>query len=135
MVQSSLAVLLLVVPAALAQVRLLLQNDLSANASLTSALFLSSATTGTQASTACGRYNEQLLASVDSDIRDQLNYLVFRGDLTNSSQLYIGGGGDNTTTAARPLRFNRRQTESCQVYTVGTGVSESGNCTTELVSE
>ena len=119
--------LLALAPVALAQVRVLYQNDLSLNSNATSALLISDPVTGDDASQACSAYNEQLLTSVTSDLRDQLDYLVFRGALQNSSQIYIGGG-----SSAR-LRFKRQS--QCQVYNVGFGLTDTGNCTESLVSE
>lgn len=116
-------------------VRLLLQNDLSASTDLTSALLLDdSRSSGTEASSACSAYNEQLLPSVDTDIQDQLNYLVFRGDLSNSSRIYIGGSNGAAAASAAPaLRFARRQAQQCQAYDVGSANVTSVDCTTELV--
>lgn len=114
-------------------VRLLLQNDLSASTEYTSALLLDDPTSsGTQASSACSTYNEQLLPSVDSDIQDQLNYLVFRGDLSNSSRIYIGGSSNASSAPA--LRFARRQGQQCQAYELGTANVTSVDCSIELVS-
>lgn len=113
-------------------VRLLLQNDLSASTSYTSALLLDDATSsGSQASSACSQYNEQLLPEVNEDIQDQLRYLAFRGDISNSTRIYIGGGSTNSTPA---LRFARRQTQQCQAYAVGNATVTSVDCSTELVS-
>lgn len=113
-------------------VRLLFQNDLSASTDLTSALLLDATSTGSEASNACSAYSEQLLPSVNSDIQDQLNYLVFRGDLTNSSRIYVGGSSNASSTPT--LRFARRQTQQCQAYEVGSANVTSVDCTTELVS-
>lgn len=122
-----LATLLLAfAPVALAQVRLLYQNDLSLGSNATSALFIPGGTRGDEAANACAPYNEQLLTSVTSDLKDQLNYLVFRGVLQNSSNIYVGGG-----TSAR-LRFARQV--SCEIYNVGLGIAAAGDCTAELVS-
>lgn len=114
-------------------VRLLLQNDLSASTDYTSALLLDDArSSGSQASSACSAYNENLLPSVNDDIKDQLKYLVFRGDLSNSSRIYIGGSSNASSTPA--LRFSRRQAQECQVYSIGNSSVTSVDCTTELVS-
>ena len=113
-------------PVALAQVRVLYQNDLSLNSNATSALLISEPVTGENAAAACAAYNEQLLSSVTPDVKDQLQYLVFRNSLQNSSDVYVGGG-----SAAR-LRFKRQA--SCEIYNVGLGLSDSGNCTASLVS-
>ena len=114
--------LFLAVPA-VAQVRVLFQNDLSANTS-TSALLIEKTTVGSNASAACAAYNEQLLSSVSVDIRDQLNYLVYRGDLTNSSRVYLGGSLST---------FWRRWKTDINVYTVGTGQTITGNGEESLV--
>ncbi|KAK9899041.1 alpha/beta-hydrolase [Cystobasidium minutum MCA 4210] len=120
-------------------VRLLLQIDLSASTSYTSALLLDDSTTsGSQASSACSRYNEQLLPEVNEDIQDQLRYLAFRGDISNSTRIYIGGsGGDSgsgggNATALPALRFARRQASQCQAYSVGNASITSVDCSTEL---
>ena len=121
----SLYLVLLASPA-LAQIRVLFQNDLSFNATA-AAIFLATPTTGSNASSACTVYNEQQLSTVSSDIQDQLNYLVFRGDLSNASQIHVGGN------AASTLRFGKRQS-ICNVYRVGTSDFTTVNCSTMLVS-
>ena len=109
---------------ALAQ-RILYQNDLSLNSNATSAIFLPEAVTGSEAASACEAYNEQPLTSVTADLQDQLNYLVFRGELTNSSRIHVGGG-----SASPALRFARRQTASCQAYSVGNATTDAVDCAT-----
>ena len=113
---------------ALAQLRVLYQNDLSFNAS-TSALLILQDTPGSDAASACAGYSEQLLSSVNSDIEDQLKYLVYTGELQNSSRLHLGGGSSSPA-----LRFARRQQESCNIYNVGVQFVSSGNCSEPLVS-
>jgi hypothetical protein len=119
-------ILLSLLPAALAQVRVLYQNDLSLNSDATSALFIGQPVTGQDAAAACATYNEQLLPSVTSDLREQLDYLVFRGILQNSSQIYTGG------SSSTRLRFRRQA--SCQIYNVGFGLGDTGDCTASLVN-
>ena len=114
---------------ALAQ-RILYQNDLSLNSNATSAILLPESVTGTEAASACEAYNEQPLASVTADLQDQLNYLVFRGELTNSSRIHVGGG-----SASPALRFARRQTASCQAYSVGNVTTDAIDCATTGVSD
>lgn len=120
------ALLLALAPVALAQVRLLYQNDLSLDSNATSALFIPGTTRGDQISAACSPYNEQPLSDITQGLKDQLNYLVFKGILQNSSDIYIGGG------SSASLRFKRQST--CEIYNVGLGLATSGNCTQELVS-
>lgn len=116
-------------------VRLLLQNDLSASAGTSALLLDDSLIAGTSASSACQVYNEQLLSEVDEDIQDQLRYLVFRGDLSNSTRLYIGSSGSNGNATASPaLRFARRQASQCQAWSIGDSSVVSVDCSTELVS-
>lgn len=132
LVRKMLSVLLVSLLAGQASaVRLLFQNDLSASTDVTSALLLEAASSGTQASSACSAYNEQLLPAVNSDIQDQLSYLVFRGDLTNSSRLYIGSSSNASSTPA--LRFARRQSQQCQAYDIGSAAGIAIDCGTELV--
>ena len=119
-----------VLAASAAQVRVLYQNDLSATPS-TSALLLGTLTTSSNSTAACGVYGEQPLTSVTPDIQDQLSYLVYSGELTNSSLLWIGNA-INTTLS--PTRFARRQASTCSAYSVGLLNVTTVDCTTALVS-
>jgi len=99
----------------LAQIRVLFQNDLSANIS-TPALLIEQPTIGSNASTACALYNEKLLSFVSPDIRDSLNYLIFRGDLTNASRIYVGGPASTHPSA-------KRWENAFNAYTVGNAMT------------
>jgi acetylcholinesterase len=112
---------------ALAQLRVLYQNDLSFNAS-TSALLVLQDTLGSDAASACAGYSEQLLSSVTPDIEDQIRYLVYAGELQNSSRLHLA------PESSPALRFARRQQADCRAYNVGVQFVSSVNCSESLVS-
>ena len=119
------ALVLVFAPVVLAQVRVLYQNDLSLDSNATSALFISEPVTGQSIAQACSAYNERPLDTVTPDLRNQLDYLVFRGSLQNSSQIYIGGG-------SAQLRFKRQA--ACTVFNVGFGLESTNDCSELLVS-
>lgn len=128
-------VAILALPSVSAQLRLLHQNDLSLNGNSSSALLLLQGSTGVDAATACQQYNEQLVPSVDADHQDQLEYHVFCGDLSGSTQIYVGGN-NGTDAPITTLRFNRRQAvQQCFAYSVESKSVGEVDCSSTLVCE
>lgn len=126
---------------ACAHVRVLYQNDLTANSHSTSALLVYPTTGGPNEAptrspaSLCSQYNERLL-DVDeitqaSGIQDQLNYLQYRGDLKKNTQIYVAPTDSN---GKRALRFERENQKACRALTVGSAKVEDVKCSKNLVS-
>lgn len=128
-----------------AQVRVLYQNDLSGNSEASSALLVypDSSSTTKDPTALCGGYNEQLLSDADATsetggVKDQLNYLVFRGDLKSGSQVFIADSSSSSSSAKerRTLRYERNNAggKKCKALTVGTCDVKEVPCWQHLVS-
>lgn len=121
-------------------VRVLYQNDLTYDASSPTkpALFVSTPQPNADAVAGCSGYNETLYTGqVTPDIKDQLRYLVYRGELQNSTQLWV----DSTVPASRTRRIKRQDDPStlarvakCRAYTIKSDSVDLVNCNVKLVS-
>lgn len=80
-------------------VQILYQNNLLANSTSTSALLTYQKTSHKNAITACGALSESLLPDVPSHLEDQLNYLVFSGQVAPCTKIFIAKGSDSCCSA------------------------------------
>lgn len=110
--------------------RVLFQNDLTANFPATSALYLSQQVSYGSAGASCQAYNEGLLSSVDADVASQLKYLVFAGDVKNSSQIWVGASNSGNSTNV-PARF-KRQSDFCSAYSIQSNSTSQVDCSAIL---
>jgi len=109
------------------RVQILYQNDLTSNTTSTSALFIQSEKSYKDASAACRAFSETLLDNVPSDVKDQLNYLVFSGQLESNAQLYI-----SFENIHDGMRTCRGREQSCLAYHVAEEKVVEVDCGTEL---
>jgi hypothetical protein len=117
--------------------RILFQNDLSTNYS-TPALYLSRGVGYEAAASACQAFNEQLLSDVSADIQLQLNYLLYAGELSSSSMIWLSGTSSNSSASSAaasatsnvPARFKRQS--SCTAFTPSSKQLAAVDCAMEL---
>lgn len=131
-----------------AQVRVLFQNDLSPDSKASSALLVYPSSPSTKdPSGTCGEYNEQLVSASEasdpsSGIQDQINYLVFRGDLNKDDLVFVAPSSGAGGKQRRTLRWERQNgngngnsssAATCSAWNVGTGKVEDVDCSKYLV--
>jgi len=80
-------------------VQILYQNDLLANSTSTSALLVHRKKCYSDAITACSALSESLLTDVTPDLEDQLNYLVFSGQVVPYTKLFVAQGSGSCCSA------------------------------------
>ena len=120
------AAALVVVNEQIGPIQLLYQNDLTADASSTSALLLQKEATYAESLTSCQALSEFLLPAVSADIHDQLRYLTHSGQLRHG-QLHLAMPPQDA-----PRSRARRAPQACLAYNVQRMEANAVDCNAKL---
>ena len=108
---------------AIGPARVLYQNDLTGTVNQT-ALLLSEPVVYDQASQKCQLVSESILPAVEENVYAQLRYLVFNGEINETSAFWVGG------TQRSSARFKRQQI--CDAYDYSTNSITQEDCSAKL---
>ena len=107
--------------------QLLYQNEVAARTNSTSAILLQSLQNYTNAAQSCRALSETLLTGIPQDVKDQLAYLNYSGQLKGDTRVYLSsrtGQGETLGQNSAP--------QSCYAYSPATSTTVEVNCSTPL---
>ena len=98
--------------------QLLYQNEVAARTNSTSAILLQKLQNYTDAAQSCHAISETILTGVRLDLKDQLTYLNYSGQLEGDTRVYVSSRAGQSGT--------------CHAYSLSMDAMTEVNCSTEL---